>query len=151
MTWLISQKVLPSLLLGQPPNYQTILEAQQKRPIGAWSLGLNAKQLGWALSTLVQEPSGLRKLRCRVHFDEVPLAELTSGFFHAIVRGINHHVAKLKLDASSSVSIDPLGNLVRFDSELKLYPINSVVRMFGVVVEGGRMHVEIRSDTFKYS
>ncbi len=58
MTWLITQKVVPSLWVGQPPSYQTILEAQQRESPVGWIVWLNDKKLGWALSTLEVQTQG---------------------------------------------------------------------------------------------
>jgi hypothetical protein len=150
MSWLITQKVLPSFLLGQPPSYQTILEAQQRKPLGGWSLWLNDKRLGWVLSTLEGQSQGPREIRSRVHFDELPLVDLTPGWVRAIFRLTEHPIDKFQLDARSALTIDPLGKLVRFDSDIKLIPSNNSLRMQGIV-DGLQLHVEIRSGDFSYS
>lgn len=150
MTWLVTQKVMPSLWVGQPPSYQTIVEAQQCEPPVGWTMWLNNKRLGWALSTLGDQTQGPREIRSWVHFDELPLQELTSGWSRALFRLIDQPADKLAMDVKSTLTIDTLGKLLRFDSRVQLLPLNNVLRMQGIV-DGSQLHVEIRSGDFSYS
>jgi hypothetical protein len=150
MTWLITQKVAPSLWVGKPPNYKTIIEAQQLNPTVGWTLSLNNKQLGWALSTLVLQDQGPKEIRSWVHFDDLPLQELTSGWSRALLKLIDQPTGKLKMDVQSTLTIDTLGKLLRFDSRVKIDPYKNVLRMQGIV-DKLQLHVEIRSGDFSYS
>jgi hypothetical protein len=149
MSWLIIQKVLPSLWVGQPPSYQTIVEAQKREPVG-WNLWINNKQLGWALSTMESQEQGLKEIHNYVHFDDLPIEELTSGWSRALFRLIERPSGKFVMDVKSTLSFDFLGNLSRFDSKIQLEPLQNVLRMYGVV-EGLQLRVEIRSGDFTYS
>lgn len=150
MTWLINQKVMPALWIGQPPNYRTILQAQEREPPVGWNLWINNKKLGWALSTLEDQLQGPKEIRSRVHFDQLPIQELTSGWNRALLRLIEQPSGKFEMDAQSTLTIDPLGKLLRFDSKIYLEPLSNVLRMQGIV-DGQRLHVEIRSGDFSYS
>jgi len=150
MTWLITQKVMPSLWVGQPPNYQTILNAQLHEPPVGWTMWLNNKQLGWALSTLEVQSQGPREIHSWVHFNELPLQELTSGWNRALFRLIEQPADKLEMDVQSMVTIDTLGKFSRFDSKVQLKPLNIVLRMYGVV-DGLQLRLEVHSNDFAYS
>ncbi|MGD0654175.1 MAG: hypothetical protein ABSA16_07530 [Thermoguttaceae bacterium] len=149
MTWLITQKVMPSLWVGQPPNYQTIIESQKREPVG-WKLWINNKQLGWALSTLEEQGQGPKEIRSYIHFNELPLEEFTSGWGRALFRLIEQPSDKYEMDVQNTLTIDSLGKLLRFDSKIQLDPLNTVLRMQGIV-DGPKMHVEVRSGDFSYT
>ncbi|MCC6126776.1 MAG: hypothetical protein IT426_17575 [Pirellulales bacterium] len=147
MTWLVSQKVLPALRIGQPPNYRTILEAQKQIPVVGWRLAFNHRELGWALTETKQQENGITEIGSRVHFDELPLAELTSLMSRVFNRMLENHAARLSLDTRSSLLIDPLGKLARFDSTIHTNAIPDSVRIQGVV-EGSQLRITIRFKEF---
>lgn len=149
MTWLVTQKVVPSLWVGESPNYQTIIEAQKSEPVG-WRLWINNKQLGWALSTLEGKGHGPREIRSYIHFNELPLEEFTSGWSRALFRLIEQPSEKYEMDAQNTLTIDPLGKLLNFESKIKIAPLNTILRMQGTV-EGSKLHVEVHSGDFSYS
>ena len=149
MSWLITQKVLPALWVGQPPSYQAIVDAQKKEPVG-WSLWINDKQLGWALSTVREQDQGPKEIRSYIHFDELPIEQLTSGWSRALFRLIEQPSGKYEMDVQNVLTIDSLGKLLRFDSRIQLQPLRNILRMQGVV-DGQQLQVEIRSGNFSYS
>ncbi len=148
MTWLVSQKVLPSLRIGQPPNYRTILEAQKQNPLVGWRLDINKHDLGWALSEIKQQENGMTEIVSRVHFSQLPLTEMTSVMSRMFNRLLENNTPKIALESQSSLLIDPLGKLVRFDSTLHVTGISDPIRIQGVV-EGGQMAISI--DFMDYS
>lgn len=93
---------------------------------------------------------GPQEIRTHVHFNEVPLSELTPGWLRALFRLIEQPADKLEMDAYSTLTIDPLGKLIRFDSELRLKSLPNVLRMHGIV-EGTQLRLEIRSGDFSYT
>jgi hypothetical protein len=50
MSWLVTDKIVPRLLIGEPPRYETIVQARKKNPVVGWKMLLDGRQLGWALS-----------------------------------------------------------------------------------------------------
>jgi hypothetical protein len=140
MTWLVSQKVLPSLRIGQPPNYQTILEAQKHDPVVGWRLAFNDHELGWALSETKRQENGIMEIRSRIHFRELPLMELTMIISRMYRHFIDYYAQDFTLDTESSLLIDPLGKLLRFDSMLYTNALPEPICIRGVV-EGTQMKV----------
>ena len=149
MSWLVTQKVLPALWVGQPPSYEAIVDAQKDEPVG-WSLSINDKPLGWALTTVDEQGQGPREIRSCIHFDELPLEELASGWSRALFRLIDRPSDKYQMDVQSVLTIDGLGKLLRFDSRVQLEPLQNILRMQGIA-DGQQLHVEIRSGSFSYS
>jgi hypothetical protein len=142
MTWLVSEKVWPSLRTGQPPNYLTILEAQRQTPFVGWRLAFNNAELGWALCETKQQTNGMTEICSRVHFTQLPLAELTS-----VMSRVFKHIAdtaqqNISLDTQSTLQIDPLGKLVRFDAVIRTNIIPDPVRIQGIV-EGSQIGISL--------
>jgi hypothetical protein len=142
MTWLVKQKVLPPLIIGEPPNYSTILDAQKHDPVVGWRLKFNDRELGWALSQVKRQDNNMMEISSRVHFAELPLAELTSVLSRVFNSLIESSVPKLSLDAESSLLIDPLGKLSRFDTLIHTNAFSDPIRLQGVV-NGSQMVVSI--------
>ena len=145
MSWLVVEKFLPPLLKGDPPSYRTILQAQRRQPLVAWKLKFNERRIGWALSTTVPLPKGLTEIRSRVHFDRLPLGELTQGWTRALLRLFDQSaVSKLQLDARSVMTIDSLDRLSGFNSLVRIEPGGRFVRLIGTI-EGPHLKLLIRT------
>jgi len=144
MTWLVTEKVLPPLVVGEPPTYSRIIEAEKHdSPVG-WHLSLNHRSVGWALSDTQRQPTGLVEIHGRVHFTALPLEKVMSTWARTFSRLIAQPIDKLRIDARSVLTIDPLGHLLGFDSAVRLPPLDEVLRVRGTV-EGQLLHLTIRT------
>jgi hypothetical protein len=150
MGWLVIEKVLPPLLVGEPPSYRTILEGQQRQPPVAWKMTLGGRQLGWAISNISRLPDGMTEIRSRVHFDEFPLQEMTPGWIRSLLRLVEQPVVKLEMDAHSTLTIDPLGRLSRFESTVRLDPLDDAIKFRGTV-DGTQLRLHVHSGGFSYN
>jgi hypothetical protein len=150
MTWLIVQKVLPSLRIGEPPSYQSILEAQKEESEVGWKLFLNDRELGWASSKTERYSSGIVEIESCVHFHRLPLNELVPRPFRELFHELQPAGDKISMETASRLTIDPLGRLLRFDSTVSVDSIKNVIRMSGVL-EGSRMQLQIRSSGLSYT
>ena len=133
MSWLVVDKVVPPLLIGDPPNRRTILEAKRHEPPVGWKIAFNQRSLGWALSTTTRQPSGLTEIGSRVHFDEVPLGELIPNWLRGLMRLGDLPLGELQMDAESNLVVDALGQLSRFQSTVRLAPLDNLVKLSGEV------------------
>ena len=149
MGWLMVEKVLPPLLLGQPPSYRTILDAQRDEPPVGWNMSFDGRRLGWALSTTERLEDDLTEVRSWVHFDELPLDRLTPDWLRALVRLAERPVGNLEMDAKNTTLIDPLGRLSSFNSEVRVKPLDDLIRMQGTI-EGTRLKIEIHTGGLVY-
>jgi hypothetical protein len=151
MSWLVSQKFLPPLLVGDPPNYRAIADSRHyQAPIG-WKLLVNGKSLGWAVNSATRLPDATTEVRSRVHFNHIPLEELTPGFLHTLLAQIvERRVARMTMDTESSLLIDEQGCLVSFRSALHLPSARNIVRIHGTVA-GSQLKLTIRSGEFSYT
>jgi hypothetical protein len=141
MTWLVVEKFLPPLLVGEPPS----LVDRRNEPLGGWRLSFNDRPIGWALSAAVRLPKELTEVRSRVHFDEVPLAEFGQGPIAKLVALTQYGRAKMQMDSTSTLLIDPLGRLSRFDSSVRLEGVKESLRMEGTAEDGDMLKLSVRS------
>jgi len=149
MTWLLTQKVLPALRIGDPPSYRTIVAQEHPKPVG-WRLMMNGRQLGWAWSTIRKSSNLTTDVRSRVHFDNVPIDRLIPSWLRGIVSTGSQPLGKLQLEVESKMLLDPLGRLVDFDSALRSTAEGpSLVRLQGSV-EGTKLKLSVHSGTFQY-
>src|SRR5690606_21019840 len=82
MGWLVTEKFLPPLLIGEPPKYETVLDQaddESLEPV-AWSLAIDDTALGWATSETAPGDDGGVSLISRVHLQRFPLAELAPSW-----------------------------------------------------------------------
>lgn len=148
MSWLVTTKVLPPLLLGEPPSYETILAAREdERPVG-WRLSWNGRPVGWAISEM-ERINGLAEIHSRVHFEELPLEEMTPAWLQAFFRIVDGPPPNTPMDTVSMVSIDPLGRLVQLESSVHLGAVKDVIVVSGSMEEG-QLRLVVRSGEFSY-
>lgn len=150
MGWLISTRVMPALLLGEPPNYQTILDARQDEPAVAWQMGWQNRQMGWALSNTQELPTGMTEVHSLVRFDDLPLGEMAPGWLRPMLRGdglSDFHLANVDLD--SILVFDPLGHLSRFESALRFQPGEDAIKVTGTI-DSGVLALTFRAGEVRY-
>lgn len=150
MTWLMKEKVLPSLLVGDPPSYSKIIEAQKQTPPVGWRVSFGNRQIGWALTDTKTQPSGLTDIHGRVHFDTLPLQEMMPGWLRALSQLIERPVGQLQMDARSVLTIDSLGRLVRFKSRVRVDPLKEVICVQGSV-DGRKLELLVRTGNASFT
>lgn len=168
MGWLIQQKVLPPLLVGNPPTYRSIVaDRGPSDPPAGWQISLAGQPIGWAVSTTQRLESGLTQIRSRIRFARLPLSQLTPTWMQSLFRMLevdrDFPDLALALNASSNLEIDPLGHLVGFHTKARLAPslpgAPEPVREGGDaqfnlflqgVVEGRQLKLTVRSGDFVY-
>jgi hypothetical protein len=145
MAWLVWEKVLPTLLIGDPPTYAEILENELPANV-SWDLLWNERPLGWASSRTLRQHDGVTFMQSHVHFNELPISDLATGVF-SVLAGALEAAKNLPLDAESSVQVDPLGRLIGFDSALHLGDVRDVVKVRGAA-DGERLQLSVRAGDF---
>ncbi len=150
MSWLVSQKIVPPILTGRPPNYRTIVEARQSEPPVGWNMLCNNRSIGWGLSSTVSLPHELTEIRSRVHFARLPLEEVAPGWLGRMFKQLDEPRFKLSLDVKSILTIDPLGRLSYFESAVKLDPLDQKIKIDGTV-RGADLVLSIRSADVSYT
>lgn len=149
MSWLVTFKVLPAILVGEPPSYPTILEAQRHSPPVAWNMYWNAHQMGWALSKTIAQPDALAEMHSRVHFDYLPLADIVPPQLRTWLGPLDELGAQLTTDVASEVVFDPLGRPSRFESALRFQSLPDIIKVRGVI-DGMKLSLTVRTGDFAY-
>ena len=109
MSWLVYKKVLPPLLVGEPPSYQQVIEAQNRDPAVGWRVLWKEKSLGWALTDTKSQPTGLTEVHGRVHFDAFPMSTMAPIWLQPFLVLAKKPLDHLSLDANSAMLIDAFG------------------------------------------
>jgi hypothetical protein len=143
MGWLVKEKVLPLMLVGEPPSVGKAIEAQRLKPVVGWKVLVDSQSVGWALTDTQLQRTGLTEVRGRVHFDTLPLEKMMPGFLRSAFRLIGGSSGKLQFDARSVLTVDGFGRQVRFDSTLRFDPCDEVISVHGTV-EGEQAELQVR-------
>jgi hypothetical protein len=149
MSWLVKEKVLPPLQVGEPPNYQAILSDQSKQPPVCWAIRWDDQPVGFSASMIIEREDNMREIHSRVFFSQLPLDEMAPGWLGAIVRPMLSKLGRLDMDAQSRLEIDPLHHLVGFESKVRLANIPNAIRMHGAV-DGSKLKLAVQSGDFSY-
>jgi len=143
MGWLVEEKVLPLMLVGEPPSVGKVIESQRRKPVVGWHISFGDRSLGWALTETKLLSSGLTEIRGRVRFDSLPVEALSHGWLQPLSRLVGKSMDKLQLDTRSLLTVESLGHLVHFDCVVRLDPWDEVFTAHGIV-EGSRMRLQLR-------
>ncbi|HLA85961.1 MAG TPA: hypothetical protein VJL29_14310 [Thermoguttaceae bacterium] len=144
MTWLVKEKVLPPLLVGEPPSVQAVLAAREQEPLVGWRVCWNGEPIGWALSRVQPRPDRSTDILSRVLFERLPLGELTPGWLRAMFNTLANVPAHIRADACNQLLLDPQGRLARVESSVRFEPFDRQVTLSGRV-DGNRLILSVRS------
>lgn len=133
MSWLVTTKVVPSLVVGDPPSYPTILAAQRAEPPTGWAMYWNERRLGWAITITSPAPQDVTEVRSRVHFDDLPLEQMIPDWLRPMLPRAGRQHVPFPLDSRSLLVFDPLGRLSRFESSVALGLQEPFVKMRGTI------------------
>lgn len=143
MTWLAYRKVLPPMLVGEPPSAPEILAAQREEPAVGWSISWKERRLGWAVSQTRPLPQGLTEVRSRVHFDKFPLREMLPPGLRGLLPPQDPLAELPPGEATSELVFDPLGRLSRFVSAIGFDPRQDLLKFEGAI-DGPNMSLRVR-------
>lgn len=147
MSWLVTSKVLPALLVGDPPSYRAIVEAQKQSPPAGWDLTLNGNSLGWALSMALPAADGGTELQGWIHFRRLPLTDATPGWLKSMFQLMEQPLEVPKMDARSIFTIDRQGRLTGFRTAVRLAPFRDEI-IFRGEVEGTKLMLTVQAKDF---
>ncbi len=147
MSWLLVAKVLPPLLVGEPPTYQQILAQPDERV--TWSIRWDDETVGTATSW-IDRTGDVIQMHSDVKLEQIPLAKLTPAWLVPLVGGSEGIEGSLDLRAQSRVDVDPLGQLIGIESTLEMLPMMEPIRMNGIV-DNGMLRMRVTVGEFTYS
>jgi hypothetical protein len=139
MGWLVKQKVLPSLVMGEPPDYQAILAVQRDSPPIGWHMHWDdRKKLGWAVTSTSLVANGLTEVRSHIHFAELPLHEIIPELLERVLQPLGTRGEKLRMDVCTTLTFDPLQRLSQFESIIRFQPKVNAIKLRGRI-EGAKL------------
>jgi hypothetical protein len=150
MSWLVKEKVLPSFVIGEPPSYLEVIEAQNREPAVGWEIFLDGRRIGWALTETKRLPTRLTEIHGRAHFDVLPVQAVMPAWLQPFSRLLGKSPPELKMDGRSELSIDTFGRLLRFDSAVHVEPWDEMVSIHGAVDEG-QLKCDVRTGEFSFA
>lgn len=142
MGWLVVAKVVPQWVVGEPPDRQTILAAQKREPPVGWTMEFGGRRIGWALCRTTTESDEVTEIRSDVHFDELPLDALAPPWLRSLLKVSGRPIPEVEMDVESTLSFDPLDRLERFESLLRLAPLQDPI-VFRGTVEGTNLRLTV--------
>ncbi len=142
MTWLVVDRILPSLFSGNPPR----VSAYNTGEVVAWRVLWDKTPVGWAGSVRLEGDGGTTELHNRVVMERLPLMELAPFW----MRQVMGSVGELSFDALTRVEIDSLGNFSAFESRISLNDVPSVLSVQGRVRDS-QLELKLRSGIFTSS
>ena len=144
MSWLVVVKILPSLVVGDPPDRRATLAAQAEDELVAYEVRWQEQPVGDALIRADRMASGATLIDGRIHFDHLPVRRLLPGKLLELL-GLDRSVPEaIALDAKNQVLFHANGQVQRFDSTVALAPDVSTIRVEGFVA-GDILILSIRS------
>ena len=88
------------------------------------------------------------EVRSQVHFDQLPLADLAPPWLRTLLKVGKRSVVRMEMYAESTLTIDPLDGLERFESVLRLDPLEDAIVLRGTI-EGTRLKLAVRAGSFQ--
>ncbi len=125
MTWLFTDRILPTFQDGQPPA----IEAYENGEAVAWSVEWGGKEVGKAASVRIPGAGGSVELHNRIALDNMPIIDLAPAWMRMAVPSLG----EMSFDVISRVEFDSLGSFSSFDSRVILNDMPSVMRLSGRV------------------
>lgn len=149
MSWLVVAKVLPPLRVGEPPSYGTIVRETIDSPPVCWTVRWHDRPIGWAASKAVRRKDGISDQFSRVYLGDFPWQEIAPGWMASVLQPVLSNLNLMDIDKKSTVVIDPLGRLVRFDSRVRIGSLTDAIKLQGQI-EGPTLRLSVTSGDVPY-
>lgn len=124
MSWLLTQKVIPPMLAGDPPDYQAALSLDNKDPIPptiCWNVEWNGRYIGLAASRPVIGKEGV-ELRSVLHFTKLPMRDMLQQLLGKMAMLVDPTMGQEEFTPTLHVS-----TRMRFDHDKHLNGFQTVV------------------------
>ena len=136
MCWLVTKKILPTLLVGEPPAYSKSLRVQREEPPVGWTMWWNGHLLGRALTTTEASSKDVTEMHNRLRFEHVPLGEIIPPLLENLLDPAEVFPEELSMKVDSHLSFDRKGRMTDFRSSLRFEGDVEAINVHGTVDEG---------------
>lgn len=164
MTWLLAEKVIPPMLGGDPPDYQSSLEPEASKALpDAWKMRWNEQTVGFASSRVKSHSDGSLDRLTFVEFEDLPLEAILSemlGPVAAVVKPLLRNSRDVDLDmvVATRMQFDAGRKLTGFDTTIDLSGFRDFLKLTGTVQPDGKLTILAQlsggvssGQTFKHS
>ena len=148
MSWLLVEKVMPTLREGDRPQYAEVLPAADTplRPV-RWEIQYGNRTIGQATSLSTRDSNGAGRMESTVQFDDLPLGEMMSenfGMVGTLLKPLwnNDDNLRISMTIASEMEIDREGKLDSFVTNLRMAELPDLIRIEGEV-HGAKLHVAV--------
>jgi hypothetical protein len=125
MTWLFTDRILPTFQGGQPPSFETFKNGQAV----AWEVEWGGENVGSAASVRAPGAGGSVELHNRIALENMPIIDLAPAWMRMAVPSLGD----MSFDVISQIEFDSLGNFSSFSSRVILNDMPSVLKLSGRV------------------
>jgi hypothetical protein len=139
MSWLLVEKVLPTLREGDRPDYDAVLPAEADAPqVQRWEIYYRDRPIGTATSLALRNGDKSGRLESQVKFSRLPLSELITeqfGKLQAFAKPLwpGNPRIEIELTVDSQMHIAPDGNLRSFVTHVRMGGMSEVAQVRGEV------------------
>jgi hypothetical protein len=121
MSWLFITKILPPLKKGEPPNFLSVLAAEQAEPEEVrWRIQWDQRNIGFASHKVVHLRNGDAEIMSRVSIDQLPVKNMLPPPLQSQVLEALGGEAPVQLNWSSRLNVDVMGRLSGFRSTVRI-------------------------------
>ena len=150
-SWLFISRVLPTITSDNPPGYQSIYTPTKDTSTVAWTIMLNDRPAGSALSIVEPSPYGTVTVWSNLQLDKIPLNDLLPPWANSLLgANVGTFPPSIELDAFGCMTINSLGELRDFESIVKVPGVEQTVRLHGKITPGNKVTVLLRSGDLHY-
>lgn len=142
MTWLVTERILPSFIEGEPP----IAEAYETGQAVAWAVEWEGRPVGYAASVRLSGVGGATDLHNRVLLEDIPLMDLAPTWMRSTIGDLGD----ITFDARTRIEFDAIGNFSAFESRISINELPSVLNISGRV-ENSFLELHVRSGDVSYT
>jgi hypothetical protein len=144
MAWLMACKVLPPLLLGDPPNYRQIVQRSTDSPPVCWKIAINDRTVGWAMTKTSRRPDQMIAVNSRVYLSQISLAQFTPSWVGGFLKSAIKKIGELDLDARGLILLDPVGRPNSFETTVRTEQFPEAICVRGQL-DGNRLKFHVSS------
>lgn len=148
--WLFVSKILPTLAPGTPPGYLALYTTDSKPLPVAWSIMLNDRAVGSALSLAEQTDDGGLIVRSNLQLDHLPVEEIVPAWAQIFIGNVLAAHPTISLEAAGRMKIDRFGHLRQFQSLVQVPGSEQRVKLEGTITDENKVVVSLRAGGIHY-
>lgn len=148
--WLFVSKILPTLNPGTPPGYQAFYTTgSQPRPV-AWTIMLNDRAVGSALSLAEDSGDGGLIVRSNLRLEHLPVDEIVPAWAQIFIGNVLAAHPTITLEAAGRMKIDRYGHLRQFQSLVRVPDSDQRVKLEGSIADDNKVVVSLKAGGIHY-